>query len=179
MIDPRIQLFVTQADAVQQYLHGEFSKLQTGRANAALVEHINVDAYGQMMQVKALASISVQDSRSIVVQPWDKSMLQPLEKAISQSNIGVSPVNDGSVLRLNLPPMTEERRKQMVKIVQGISEEARISIRKHRQDSHDQIKEEKDEDVKRTLLEELQKSVDAANGKIDEARKKKEEEIAA
>lgn len=175
--DPRIASFVAEVEKVLQYLHAEFGKLQTGRANASLVEHIDVEAYGQKMNMKAVAGISVQDARSIVIQPWDRGTLGAIEKAIQVSNIGVNPVNDGTVIRLNLPPMTEERRTQLVKIVQKLCEEARITIRQHRQKAHDAIKEEKDEDVKETLAEFLQKEVDKANEKIEDSRKKKEEEV--
>lgn len=177
MQDPRIQQFITASEKVLAYLHAEYSKLQTGRANAALLEHITVEAYGQKMELKAVASIAVQDARSLVVQPWDKSVLQAVDKALQQANLGVNPVNDGVVLRINFPSMTEERRKELVKIVQKLAEDARISVRQHRQESHDAIKTEKEEDVKETLLETLQKSVDDANAKIDDIRKKKEEEI--
>ncbi len=177
MNDPRIQSFVAQVESGLQHLQQEYSKLQTGRANAALVEHISVDAYGQSMTMKAVAGISVQDARSIVIQPWDKSMLQAIEKAISQSNMGVTPMNDGTVVRINLPPMSEERRKQMVKIIHQLAEEARIAVRQHRQAAQDTIKEEKDSDIKENLLEQLQKAVDTANEKIEESKKKKEEEV--
>lgn len=176
-MDPRIASFVAEADKVMHFLQGEFAKLQTGRANAALVEHIDVDAYDQRMQMKAVASISIQDARTIVIQPWDKSVLGNIERAIQQSNIGVNPVNDGVLIRINLPPMTEERREQLKKIVHKLCEEARISIRQHRQKAQDEIKQDKDDDVKETALEWLQKEVDKANEKIEEARKKKEEEV--
>lgn len=177
MADQRIQGFLTDADNIVRYLLGEFSKLQTGRANAALVEHIDVQAYGQKMQMKAVASISVPDARSIVIQPWDKSVLGDIEKAIQVSNMGVNPVNDGSLIRINLPQMTEERRKEMQKIVQKLAEEARISLRQARQKTLDLLKQDKDEDVRTTLEGELQKQVDAMNGKVDELRKKKEDEV--
>lgn len=177
MTDPRLQQFTVAADKVLHFLKMEYGKLQTGRANAALLEHISVEAYGQKMDLKAVASIAVQDARSLVVQPWDKSTLQAVEKALQQANIGANPVNDGVVLRLNFPQMTEERRKELVKIVHKLAEEARISIRKQRQDIHDGLKGEKDEDVKKTLQDDLQKLVDKANEQIDAVRKSKEEEI--
>lgn len=176
-MDPRIASFQKEADKVLHFLHAEFGKLQTGRANASLVEHIDVDAYGQKMQMKAVAGIAVQDARTIVIQPWDTSVLQNIEKAIQQSSIGVNPVNDGVVIRLNLPPMTEERREQLKKIVHKLAEEARISLRQHRQKTHDGLKEEKNETLKKSLISELQKEVDKMNEKIDEVRKKKEEEL--
>lgn len=177
MTDPRIAQFQADAQKVLQYLQGEFGKLQTGRANAALVEHIDVDAYGQKMQLKGVASISVQDARTIVIQPWDKSVMGAVEKAIQQSSIGVNPVNDGVVIRLNLPMMTEERRKELQKVVHKLCEEARISLRQHRQKALDEIKQDKDEDVRSTLETQLQKEVDAFNEKIDHARTHKEEEV--
>ena len=177
MIDPRIQQFKTDVDQVLAHLQGEFAKLQTGRANAALVEHIEVDAYGQRQQLRAVAGISLGDSRTIVIQPWDRSIMPAIEKAIQVSNIGVTPMNDGVVIRLSLPSMTQERRAQLVKIVNQMAEESRIAVRKTRQTAHGIISADKDEDVRDTLLEELQKAVDEANGKIAETSKKKEEEI--
>lgn len=177
MVDPRIASFSADATKVLQYLQGEFGKLQTGRANAALVEHIEVEAYGQRMPLKGVASISVQDARTIVIQPWDKSVLGVVEKAILVSSMGVNPVNDGVVIRLNLPMMTEERRKELQKVVHKLAEEARISLRQHRQKAIDAIKQEKDEDVRDTLEGTLQKEVDSFNGKIDDLRSAKEEEV--
>ncbi len=177
MTDPRLAQFTTDGQKVLQFLLSEFSKLQTGRANAALIEHIDVDAYGQKMQLKAVASISVQDARTIVIQPWDKTVLGAVEKAVQQSNMGVNPVNDGVVIRISLPMMTEERRKELQKIVHKLAEEARISLRQHRQKAVDAIKQDKDEDVRSTLEGLLQKEVDAFNAKIDDAREHKENEV--
>lgn len=175
--DPRIAGFLQGADKVLQHLQQEFAKLQTGRASAALVEHIPVEAYGQRGELRTLAGISIQDAKTVVIQPWDRGILQNIERAIQQSNIGIAPTNDGTVLRLNLPPLTQERRQQLQKVVDQLSEEGRISLRKTRQEALDGIKTEPDEDVKRTLEKELQKQVDASNGKIDDLRKKKQEEL--
>lgn len=177
VMDPRIASFQKDVQTVLHFLHQEFSRLQTGRANASLVEHIDVEAYGQKMQLKAVAGISIQDARTIVIQPWDASVLQHVEKAIQASSIGINPMNDGVVIRLNLPPMTEERRVQLKKVVHKLAEEARISVRQHRQKAHDQIKQDKDETLRKTLLDQLQKEVDAANDAIDDVRTKKEEEL--
>lgn len=176
MQDSRIATFRADAERVLTTLKAEFSKLQTGRANPGLVEHILIDAYGQKQDLRSLAGISV-DQRSIVVSPWDRSILAAVEKAIVQADLGASPVNDGVVIRITLPPMTEERRRHLQKVVSQLAEEARVAIRKHRQVAHDAIKPEKDEDVKETLNQELQKAVDEINGKIGELAKKKEEEV--
>ncbi len=177
MTDPRIAAFQKEMDAVLAFLKTEFSKLQTGRANAALIEHVEVEAYGQRQQLKAVAGISVADARSILIQPWDRSVMQSVEKALQLADTGASISNDGVAIRLSLPPMTEERRASLKKIVQKLAEEGKISVRKHRQTIHDGLKAEKDEDVKRTLQDDLQKHVDAANAAIVELAKKKEEEV--
>lgn len=177
MTDARIVQFHAHADKVLQFLHNEFSKLQTGRANAALIELVEVEAYGQRQSLKTVAGISVTDARTVAVQPWDRSIIANVEKALQVADLGVNPVNDGTMIRLNFPQMTQERREQIAKVVHKLAEEAKITLRKHRQDVHDAIKGEKDEDVKETLIEELQKEVDAGNAKIIEVAKKKEAEI--
>lgn len=177
MSHPSLSAFETGVKKALDHLHGEFSKLQTGRANAALVEGIGVEAYGQRMDLKGVASISVQDARSMVIQPWDKSVLTSIEKAIQIANIGVNPVNDGIVIRLNFPPMTEERRKQLTKVVSQLSEQAKISVRQERQKTNDIIKAIPDENEKDRLLKDLQKAVDEANKKIEDSAKKKEQEV--
>lgn len=177
MTHPSLVTFFEHVQGILKHLHEEFSKLQTGRANASLIEHIPVEAYGQRMEIKAVASISVQDARSIVIQPWDKAALGAIEKGILAANIGVNPVNDGIVVRLNFPPMTEERRKQITKIVGELAEKAKIRMRQDRQIPNDAIKEIADKDDKERAQKELQKLVDDANAKIDEAAKKKEAEV--
>ena len=177
MPDARIAEFTGDAQKILQYLHGEYGKLQTGRANASLVEHMMIEAYGQKMDLRSVAGISIQDAKTIVIQPWDRGTLQPIEKAIQQSDIGINPVNDGIAIRINLPPMTEERREQLKKIVQKLAEEARISVRQARQKAHDTIKQDANETEREGLQHQLQREVDAVNEEIDEIRKKKEEEI--
>jgi ribosome recycling factor len=175
--DPRLSAFSAACDVTVKHLQGEFAKLQTGRANAALVEHVDVEAYGQHQPLKNLAGISLGDSKTIVIQPWDKSIFSNIERALQQSNVGATPMNDGTVIRLSLPSMTEERRGNLKKVVSTLAEEARISVRKHRQEAQDSIKAEKDEDVKETLLEQLQKATDSANEAIAATAKSKEEEL--
>lgn len=177
MQHPSLAQFDAGIKKAFDHLHHEFAKLQTGRANASLVETIAVEAYGQRMEMKSVASISVQDARSMVIQPWDKSVLADIEKAIQAANIGINPVNDGVVIRLNFPPMTEERRKQITKIVSQLAEAAKISVRQDRQKANDAIKAIADENEKERLTKELQKMVDDANKKIEDAAKKKEQEV--
>lgn len=177
MIDPRIQTFSQEGKNILTHLQGEFGKLQIGRASASLVEHIDVEAYGSRQPLKTIAGVLVQDARTLVIQPWDPGILADIERALQMSSLGVSPVNDGAVLRINLPPLTEERRGQLKKIVSTLAENARIAVRQSRQKAHDAIKVEKEEDVKRTLERELQRELDTVNGLIDETRKHKEEEV--
>lgn len=159
------------------FLHDEFAKLQTGRANAISVENASVKAYGQTQPLKAVAGITIEDARTILVQPWDRSIVADVEKALILLDMGTSPNNDGTVIRIVLPPMTEERRKQLVKTVHQLAEDARISIRNHRHDAKSAIEKEADEDIKYSELEKLQKATDEANKEIDEAIKNKEHEV--
>ncbi len=177
MAHPAIAAFQDHVLKTLEHLQQEFSKLQTGRANAAVLEHVSIDAYGQRMELKAVASISVQDARSIVIQPWDKSVLGAIEKALQISDLGVSPVNDGVVIRLNFPAMTEERRKHIVKVVGTLSEEAKIRVRKDRQTANDIIKDMADEDEKERAQKELQKLVDDANAKVVALAAAKDKEV--
>lgn len=177
-VDPRMQVFQKEAEGVLTHLHGEYAKLQTGRAHAALIEHAHVAAYGQKQELRTLAGISIADARTIVVQPWDPGIMYEVETALRDLDLGASPVNDGTAIRINLPPMTEERRKHLVKSVHQLAEEARITIRQKRQETLEDIKKnEKDEDARYTLLKDLDGGVKSANAKIEESKKKKEEEI--
>ncbi|UPA22092.1 ribosome recycling factor [Candidatus Peribacteria bacterium] len=177
MSDVRISTFEADSQKVIAFMQSEFAGLQTGRASAALVENIDVDAYDQRMNMKAVAGISVQDAKTIVIQPWDRTVLSAIEKAIQQSSLGLNPMNDGVVIRLTLPAMTEERREQLKKLVHKMAEEARISVRQARQKAQDSIKQEANETLKGSLTNELQKAVDKANERIDELRAAKEEEV--
>jgi ribosome recycling factor len=177
MLHPSLVTFSGQTKIALDHLHAEFGKLQTGRANASLIEHISIEAYGQKMELKGVASISVQDARSIVIQPWDKAALASIEKGIMAANIGVTPVNDGIVVRLNFPPMTEERRTQITKIVGQLAEQCKIRVRQDRQTEKDALKDIADKDAKERAQKELQKLVDDANAKIDESAKKKVAEV--
>lgn len=178
-MDPKLQPFTQGAAKTVEHLLSEYSKLQTGRASAALIEHILVESYGQKQPLKAVASVSVQDAHTIVVQPWDKGVLEAIDKALTVANLGTMPVNEGAQIRIVLPPMTEERRKDLVKIVKELLEEARISIRQQRHDAHSSSKKDEDrsEDEHRDFEAALQKEVDKANAEIEDHAKKKEDDV--
>jgi ribosome recycling factor len=163
-------------------LERDLAAIRTGRAATALVERIPVEYYGTSTPLNQLASISVPEAHSIVIQPWDRSALGAIEKAILRSDVGLTPNNDGTVVRLNIPALTEERRKDLVKLVHKRMEEARVEIRNDRRDVADQIKRaEKDgnlgSDESRRELELLQKVTDRWTAEIDRVGKHKEQEI--
>jgi ribosome recycling factor len=135
------------ADAVEA-MDRDFNHIRTGRASTSLVERVVVDYYGTQTPLNQLASISVPESTTVVIQPWDRSVLGAIEKAIQKSDIGITPNTDGTVVRLNIPPLSEERRKDLVKLVHKRMEEAKVEIRNHRRDELDAIrKREKDGDI--------------------------------
>lgn len=168
--------------AAVDYLKQELSTLRTGRASAALVEHLQVEYYGAMTELLAIAQIAVPEPRQITIQPYDKNALKDIEKAVQQSNIGINPVNDGNVVRLNIPAMTEERRKELAKTVSQMAEKTRVSIRNLREDLWKDIqRREKDgelsEDAKIAGKEDLQKVVDKYNAEIKKIADAKEQEV--
>ena len=178
----------TIAQAVQdfqkaiEHLKNEFTRLQVGRANASLVESVNVDVYGVSQPVKAIATISIPDPRTIQIQPWDKSNLAPIEKAIVGIGTGLNPVNDGICVRIAIPPLTEERRVDLTKHVKKLAEEARITVRNSRQDAHNAFKKLKGdgdftEDDLRDADKKLQGKVDDVNKQIDDLAKSKEDDV--
>lgn len=160
----------------------EFSKLRTGKASPALLEDLPVDAYGQAMPIKQLASISVPDARMIIIQPWDKGVMGEIEKAIQKSDLGLNPQNDGNILRVHIPPLSEERRQELVKVAHRIAEEGKVAIRSIRRDTIDTLKQkEKDKEISEDFRykgeKDIQKITDEETEKIDQALKEKEEEI--
>lgn len=173
-----------QADyeAVIDHLKKELATLRTGQASPALVEDIPVSAYDSTMEIKGLASISTQDTKTIIIDPWDKGLLQAIEKGIRDADIGISPVVDGTVIRIVLPMMTEENRVKLVKVVKEKLEEARVGLRKVREAiREDVIKQEKEkeisEDEKFKLFDEVEKSTKEFMAKVEELGEKKEHEI--
>lgn len=164
------------------HLKEEFGRLQVGRANASLVENVPVDVYGTIQPVKAVANISIPDPRTIQIQPWDKGSLAPIEKAIVGIGTGLNPINDGLCVRINIPPLTEERRAELTKHVKKLAEDARIAVRNLRQDGHNGFKQLKSdgeitEDDLYSYDKDLQKKVDEANAKIDEVANAKEKDV--
>lgn len=160
----------------------ELSQVRTGRATPALLDSITVEAYGVMTPLRQLANISVPEARLMVVQPFDKSILSEIEKAIQKSELGVNPNNDGKLIRLNFPPLTEERRKEIVKLAKKIGEEGKVSIRHHRRDSIESLKKAQkegtiSEDESKTMQDDVQKLTDKYSNKLDEILKEKESEI--
>ncbi len=174
-IEPRMQRAI---DAMER----DFAGIRTGRASTALVERITVEYYGAQTPLNQVAGISTPDAHLIVIQPWDRSVLSAIEKAITKSDIGLMPNVDGTVVRLHVPPLTEDRRKEMVKQVRRRTEEARVEVRNHRRDAADLLKKalrdgDLSEDEERRELEALQKLTDRKVEAIGARAERKEAEI--
>lgn len=165
-----------------QYFEDEMARVRTGRASPALVENIKVNYYGSQMPMNQVSNISVPDSKTILIQPWDPGAVEPIEKAIIQSDLGINPNNDGKVIRLSIPPLTEERRKELAKYVSNIAEDNRISVRQIRKDSNNHIKDlEKEEgmpeDQCKKALSDVQDLTDKYIEEINKLLERKEKEI--
>lgn len=162
--------------------HGELKTIRAGRANASVLDKIAIDYYGTMTPINQVGSISSPDPRQLVIQPWDATALKAIEKAINASEIGIAPQNDGKVIRLNFPPLTEERRKELVKTVKKYTEEAKVQIRNARRDALDDYKKKKkDGEVTEDDLKEIEKDIQKLTDKyikeIDDICAAKEKEI--
>ncbi len=160
----------------------ELARVRTGRASTALLENVRVDYYNVPTPLNQVATISVPDARLIIVQPWEKSILQNVEKAIASADLGLNPVSDGNVLRLPIPPLNEERRKELARKVKKMSEESKVAIRNIRRDFNDKLKKaEKNKDITEDelhhALDEVQKITDTFIKKVDELTDHKEKEI--
>ena len=165
-------------------LDKDFSKLRTGRATTALVDGIKADYYGTPTPISQMASVTIPDSRSIVIQPWDKNGFQAVEKAILKSDLGLTPINDGKIIRINIPPLTEERRKELVKVGRKYAEDARIAVRNVRRDANDSLKKlekgkEISEDERKKAEEDVQELTNKYVAEIDRHFQEKEKEILA
>jgi ribosome recycling factor len=165
-------------------LSKEFASVRTGRASTALLDSIRVDYYGNPTPINQMASVSTPDARTLVIQPWEASQLKEIEKAITKADLGIQPVNDGKVIRLTMPTPTEERRKQLVKTIGKMAEDARVAGRNVRREANDKLKAMvKDkkapitEDEERRGHDQIQKVTDRYIARVDELLKKKEQEI--
>lgn len=167
--------------AIQAYTR-ELASIRAGRANASLLDRITVDYYGAPTPINQLAGVSVPEARLLVIQPYDKSVLGEIEKAILKSDLGLTPTNDGNIIRLSIPQLTEERRKELVKVVKKEAEEAKVAVRNVRRDGNDDLKKlekngEITEDDQRGYSDDIQKITDEYIAKVDALTKEKEKEI--
>lgn len=167
-------------DAIS-HLENELSKLRAGKATPSLLDGITVDYYGVITPLAQISNVNTPDAKSIVVQPWEKNMLEPIEKAILAANIGLNPMNNGEIIRINVPPLTEERRLQLVKMVKNEGENAKISLRNARKWANDELKrlhkEGLSEDVQKNYETVVQEQTDQFTKKIDQVVDAKEEDI--
>jgi ribosome recycling factor len=168
--------------AALDVLAREFASVRTGRASTALLDSVRVDYYGTPTPLSQMASLSTPDARTLVIQPWEAGQLKEIEKAITKADLGVTPANDGKVIRLTMPTPTEERRKQLVKTIGKMAEDARVAVRNIRREANDKLKalakdKKVSEDEERRGHDQIQKTTDRFIAKIDETMKKKEQEI--
>jgi len=163
-------------------LKRDFKRIRTGRASAALLDNIKVDCYDTQMPIEQVASISVPESRLITIQPWDQSIIGGIEKSILKSELGLTPMSDGKIVRISIPPLTEERRKELAKLAKKMGEEGKVSIRNHRREANEmfrELKKEKEvsEDELHKYSDRVQEITDEYIRKIDEITAQKEKEI--
>jgi len=182
MVDEIIKDAKDRMDKAISVTREEFSKLRTGKANPGILEHVKADAYGSPMPLNQTANISSPDSQLLVVNPYDKSLIGPIEKAIMDADLGLNPSNDGQLIRVPIPHLSEERRKEMVKIAHKYAEEGRVAVRNIRRDANDHLKKaEKEgtlsEDEMHRALDKVQELTDSEVKRIDELLEHKEEEI--
>jgi ribosome recycling factor len=185
MSDPRLQPLFDQLkksmDAAVDHAATEFTKIRAGKAHPSMLDVVKVDYYGQLVPVSQVANINTPDARSIAIQPWEKNMIQAIEKGIIISNLGFAPSNDGLMIRISLPPLTEERRKEIVKKVKAEAESAKVQVRNIRKDTNEAIKKvQKDgvpEDDAKAAEAQVQKTTDNYIKKIDELCAAKEADL--
>ena len=169
-------------DKSVESLKGELSKLRAGRANPALLEQVSVDYYGTLTPLSQVANVSASDSRTLMVTPWEKSMVRPIEKAIMDADLGLNPATAGEIIRIPLPPLTEERRRDLVKVVKHEGESAKVAVRNIRRDANGDFKEllkekEISEDEEHQAMDEIQKLTDGHVANIDKIVQEKEESL--
>ena len=176
---PAVKQAAVRMDEVLLRLSEEFQKIHTGRANASLVEHVMVSNYGQLVPLKAVASLTIPEPNQIAITPWDKDQLGAIDTAIREAGLGLNPTNDGKSVRVTLPPLTQERRQDLIKQVNRIAEEARIALRDLRRDAVDQVRQdpESTEDDKFDVTKELDDLIGQYNDKVELAVKAKEQDL--
>ncbi|HKK89599.1 MAG TPA: ribosome recycling factor [Saprospiraceae bacterium] len=181
MIDQAFDEANDQAEKSLEHLKKELSKLRTGKANPSMLDNIYIDYYGSQNPLNQVANVSAQDSKTLTIQPWDKSIIDTIEKAIFEANLGLTPQNDGEVIRISIPPLTEERRKELVKQAKGFAEETKISLRNVRREVldviKDQVKDGYPEDQGKRREAEVQTLMDKYGTKVDEIIEAKEKDI--
>lgn len=182
MQDVRLQRAEEAMQKALQAYQNELTKMRTGRAHAGLVDSVKVDYYGNETPLKNVANVVVSDARTLVITPWEKTLVKPIEKAIQNANLGLNPIAEANLVRIPIPPLTEERRREMVKVVKNIAETARVTTRNLRRTALDEIKQavkakELSEDGERRLQDEVQKLTDSYIAKIDDVAAKKEVEL--
>jgi ribosome recycling factor len=165
-----------------EHLHHELSRIRTGRATPALLDVVKIDYYGSMVPLNQASSITAPEPRLLVIQPWEKRLIGEIEKAILQSDLGLNPTNDGNVVRVPIPELSEERRRDLLKLVKKFCEESRVAIRNIRRDANDHVKNleknhEISEDENHKVQDDVQKLTDEYVGKVDEYYNSKEKEI--
>ena len=178
-IKDRMQQKVARA---MEHLAAGLAGVRTGRASLLLFDAVRVDYYGTLTPLKQMATLSLPDSRTVVIQPWDATQIAAIEKAILAAGIGVTPVNDGKVVRITIPPLTEERRREMVRLIGKMGEEGRIAVRNARRETNDEIKAlqkkgDLAEDAAHRQQDEIQKMTDQAIAQVEERIRKKEKEV--
>ncbi|WP_126972596.1 ribosome recycling factor [Gynurincola endophyticus] len=172
---------VASMDKAIDHLQAELTKVRAGKAHPSLIDGVMVDYYGSPTPISQVANVSISDARTLTLQPWEKNMLQPIERAIIAANIGINPQNDGILIRLFLPPLTEERRKELVKKSQGEGEHAKIAVRNIRRDAMEQVKKLQknglSEDVCKDMEKQIQEQTDKYIASIDKFLELKEKDI--
>jgi ribosome recycling factor len=182
MIDDLLDDAKRRMDKSVEATAHEFNTVRTGRASAALLDRVQIDYYGQKTPLKQLATVNVPEPRLLTIQPYDPGSIKTIERAIQESELGLTPNNDGKVIRLPIPQLTEERRKELVKVVKGLAEDGRVAVRNVRRDVMHDLKElvrdgDVGDDEERRAEDRAQKLTDEHVGRIDDLLKKKEEEI--
>ncbi len=181
-MDAELKPFSEKMDLAVDHFRKEIQTLRTGRPSLTLIEHVRVDYYGNQVSLDKVAALNIVDNRMITITPWEPKIIPDIEKAIMAANLGLTPQNDGKAVRIVVPPMTEERRKEMVKLLKKLAEESRVTLRNVRREANDDLKKKQkegliQEDRMKRLQDEVQKLVDGASGKVDEHARKKEQEI--